>query len=303
MNFDVTILGSNSAVFNHGRHPTSQVVNINNTLFLVDCGEGTQERLAENKIKWFRIDYIFISHLHGDHYFGLIGLLTTFNLLKRTGKLTIFGPKELKKILDVQLKASNTKLLFDLKFVATNDNDRNLLLDIPVCTVYSLPLKHKIPTTGFLFVEKTETRQLDLQKLAKHTIDKTHYKWLKQGYDVQNKEGKTIRNQSVTTQGKTPRSYAFCTDTQYHLPLVKSIKNVSLLYHESTFLEEDKTRAKETFHTTALQAAKIAKKANAGKLLLGHFSSRYIDLSVLEVEAKTVFKNTELALEGKVFKL
>lgn len=303
MNFDVTILGSNSAVFNHGRHPTSQVVNIDNTLFLVDCGEGTQERLAENKIKWFRIDYIFISHLHGDHYFGLIGLLTTFNLLKRTGKLTIFGPKELKKILDVQLKASNTKLLFDLKFVATNDNDRNLLLDIPECTVYSLPLKHKIPTTGFLFVEKTETRQLDLQKLAKHTIDKTHYKWLKQGYDVQNKEGKTIRNQSVTTQGKTPRSYAFCTDTQYHLPLVKSIKNVSLLYHESTFLEEDKTRAKETFHTTALQAAKIAKKANAGKLLLGHFSSRYIDLSVLEVEAKTVFKNTELALEGKVFKL
>lgn len=303
MNFDVTILGSNSAVFNHGRHPTSQVVNIDNTLFLVDCGEGTQERLAENKIKWFRIDYIFISHLHGDHYFGLIGLLTTFNLLKRTGKLTIFGPKELKKILDVQLKASNTKLLFDLKFVATNDNDRNLLLDIPECTVYSLPLKHKIPTTGFLFVEKTETRQLDLQKLAKHTIDKTHYKWLKQGYDVQNKEGKTIRNQSVTTQGKTPRSYAFCTDTQYHLPLVKSIKNASLLYHESTFLEEDKTRAKETFHTTALQAAKIAKKANAGKLLLGHFSSRYIDLSVLEAEAKTVFKNTELALEGKVFKL
>jgi len=303
LNFDVTILGSNSAVFNHGRHPTSQVVNIDNTLFLVDCGEGTQERLAENKIKWFRIDYIFISHLHGDHYFGLIGLLTTFNLLKRTGKLTIFGPKELKKILDVQLKASNTKLLFDLKFVATNDNDRNLLLDIPECTVYSLPLKHKIPTTGFLFVEKTETRQLDLQKLAEHTIDKTHYKWLKQGYDVQNKEGKTIRNQSVTTQGKTPRSYAFCTDTQYHLPLVKSIKNVSLLYHESTFLEEDKTRAKETFHTTALQAAKIAKKANAGKLLLGHFSSRYIDLSVLEVEAKTVFKNTELALEGKVFKL
>lgn len=303
MNFDVTILGSNSAVFNHGRHPTSQVVNINNTLFLVDCGEGTQERLAENKIKWFRIDYIFISHLHGDHYFGLIGLLTTFNLLKRTGKLAIFGPKELKKILDVQLKASNTKLLFDLKFVATNDNDRNLLLDIPECTVYSLPLKHKIPTTGFLFVEKTETRQLDLQKLAKHTIDKTHYKWLKQGYDVQNKEGKTIRNQSVTTQGKTPRSYAFCTDTQYHLPLVKSIKNASLLYHESTFLEEDKTRAKETFHTTALQAAKIAKKANAGKLLLGHFSSRYIDLSVLEAEAKTVFKNTELALEGKVFKL
>jgi ribonuclease Z len=303
LNFDVTILGSNSAVFNHGRHPTAQVVNLNNTLFLVDCGEGTQERLAENKIKWFRIDYIFISHLHGDHYFGLIGLLTTFNLLKRTGKLTIFGPKELKKILDVQLKASKTTLLFDLKFVSTDDTAKNLLLDIPECCVYSLPLKHKIPTTGFLFVEKTETRQLDLIKLAKYDIEKTHFKWLKQGYDVQDKQGKTIKNKTVTTAGKTPRSYAFCSDTQYHLPLIKSIKQVSLLYHESTFLDLDKARAKETFHTTALQAAKIAEKSNATKLLLGHFSSRYIDLSILEEEAKTIFKNTELALEGKVFKL
>jgi ribonuclease Z len=213
LNFEVTILGSNSAVFNHGRHPTSQVVNINNTLFLVDCGEGTQERLAEFKIKWFRIEYVFISHLHGDHYFGLIGLLTTFNLLKRTDKLTIFGPKGLKKIIDVQLKASNTTLHFDWKFIATNDTGKHLILDVPQCSVYSIPLKHKIPTTGFLFVEKTESRQLDLNKMAKYSIEKAHYKWLKLGYDVHDKNGKLIKNKLLTGAGKTPRSYAFCSDT------------------------------------------------------------------------------------------
>lgn len=303
MNFEVTILGSNSAVFNHGRHPTSQVVTIHNTLFLIDCGEGTQERLAENKIKWFRIEYIFISHLHGDHYFGLIGLLTTFNLLKRKERLTVFGPKELKKIIEVQLKASNTTLQFELKFIATQNQSKQQLLDLSVCSVYSFPLKHKIPTTGFLIVEKTESRQLDLEKIAKYNIDKSHYKWLKLGYDVHDKNGKLIKNKLLTTKGKTPRSYAFCSDTSFHLSLVKHIKEVSLLYHEATFLDEDKARAKETFHSTAIHAAKIAERAKAHKLLIGHFSSRYTDLSILEEEAKTVFKNTELAIEGKVFKV
>ena len=301
--FDITILGSNSAIFNHGRHPTAQVVNINNACFLVDCGEGTQERLYENKIKWFKIDHIFISHLHGDHYFGLIGLLTTFNLLKRTPKLTVFGPKELKKIIDIQLKVSNTKMNYELKFVATKDDEKRLLLDLPECSVYSIPLHHKLPTTGFLFAEKTEPRLLDLEKIKKYTIAKTDFKLLKQGLDVLDKDGRKVKNSAVTTKGKTPRSYAFCSDTMYHVPLVKAIKNVDLLYHEATFLHEDLQRAKETTHSTALQAAQIAKKANAKKLLLGHFSSRYIDLSVLENEAKTVFENVELAIEGGVFKV
>ncbi len=303
MNFDITILGSNSAVFNHGRHPTSQVVNVQNVHFLVDCGEGTQERLHENKIKWFKIDYIFISHLHGDHYYGLIGLLTTFNLLKRPNKLTIFAPKELKKIIDIQLKASNTKLNYELKFVTTKDDDKKLILDLPECSVYSISLKHKLPTTGFLFTEKTEPRLLDLDKLAKFDIAMSNYKLLKHGADVKDTSGKKIKNSLVTTKGKTPRSYAFISDTMYHFPLVKVIKNVDLLYHEATFLHEDLKRAKETQHSTALQAAQIAKKVNAKKLLLGHFSSRYIDLSVLENEAKTVFKNVELAIEGEVFKV
>lgn len=303
MIFDVTILGSNSAIFNHGRHPTSQIVNINNIHFLVDCGEGTQERLHENKIKWFKIDYILISHLHGDHYFGLIGLLTTFNLLKRSTALTIYGPKELKKIIDLQLKISNTQLNFKLKFVFTKDDKKQLIIDIPECMVYSLPLKHKLPTTGFLFEEKTDPRQLNLDKIKKYSIAKTDFKFLKLGLDIKDKDGKIIKNSIVTIKGRSPRSYAFCSDTMHHLPLVKSIKNVDVLYHEATFLQEEVKRATETQHSTALQAARIAKKANAKKLLLGHFSSRYINLSDLEDEAKTVFGNVELAIEGKVFKV
>jgi ribonuclease Z len=255
------------------------------------------------KIKWFKIEYIFISHLHGDHYFGLIGLLTTFNLLKRTTKLTVFGPKELKKIIDIQLRTSNTQLNYELKFVSTKDDEKKMLLDLPECTVYSIPLKHKLPTTGFLFKEKNESRQLDLEKIKKYSIAKTDFKLLKQGFDVKDKQGKPVKNSSVTTKGKTPRSYAFCSDTMYHLPLVKMIKNVDVLYHEATFLHEDLQRAKETTHSTALQAAQIAKKVNAKKLLLGHFSSRYIDLSVLGNEAKTVFEHVELAIEGEVFKV
>ncbi|HNY55158.1 MAG TPA: ribonuclease Z, partial [Chitinophagales bacterium] len=247
--FDITILGSNSAIFNHGRHPTAQVVNINNACFLVDCGEGTQERLYENKIKWFKIDHIFISHLHGDHYFGLIGLLTTFNLLKRTAKLTVFGPKELKRIIDIQLKVSNTKMNYELKFVATKDDEKQLLLDLPECSVYSIPLHHKLPTTGFLFAEKTEPRLLDLEKIKKYAIAKTDFKLLKQGLDVLDKDGRKVKNSAVTTKGKTPRSYAFCSDTMHHLPLVKAIKNVDVLYHEATFLHEDLQRAKETTHS------------------------------------------------------
>ncbi|MFN8294644.1 MAG: ribonuclease Z [Chitinophagales bacterium] len=300
-NFDITILGSNSAIFNHGRHPTAQVVTINNIHFLVDCGEGTQERLHENKIKWFKIDYILISHLHGDHYYGLIGLLTTFNLLKRKNKLTIFGPKDLKKIIDLQLKVANTKLNYELRFETTKDDEKRLLLDLPECLVYSFPLKHKLPTTGFLFTEKNELRQLNLEKLKKYSIAKTDFKLLKQGFDVLDKTGRKVKNSNVTTKGKQQRSYAFCSDTMYHLPLVKMIKNVDVLYHEATFLHEDLQRAVETTHSTAKQAGQIAKKVNAKKLLLGHFSSRYIDLSVLQNEAKTTFENVELAIEGEVF--
>ncbi|MBK6273210.1 MAG: MBL fold metallo-hydrolase [Saprospirales bacterium] len=220
--------------------------------------------MHENKVKWFKIDHIFISHLHGDHYFGLIGLITTFNLLKRSNRLTIFGPNELKKIIALQLKASNTLLNYELKFVATKDDEKRLVLDLPECLVYSIPLKHKLPTTGFLFLEKTEPRLLDLGKLSNYDIAKSDYKLLKHGADVKDTSGKKIKNNIVTTKGKIPRSYAFCSDTMYHLPLVKAIKNVDVLYHEATFLHADLQRAKETTHSTALQAAQIAKKLMPG---------------------------------------
>ena len=299
--FNVTILGSNSAIYNHGRHPTAQFVDFNTVHLLIDCGEGTQERLLENKIKWFKIDYIFISHLHGDHYYGLIGLITTFNLLKRKNKLTIFCPKDLRKIIDIQLKTANTTLNYELKFNALKQDAKNLILDLPECLVYSFPLNHRIPTNGFLFQTKNDLRTLDLDKLNKYDIDKAFYKFLNEGNDVVDKQGKKIKNSSVTKKGKTPKTYAFCSDTVYDVSLVKHIKNVDLLYHESTFLHRDKVRAQETMHTTALQAAQIAKKAKVKKLLLGHFSSRYYHLSELEEEAKTVFEDVELALEGKRF--
>ncbi len=299
--FQITILGSNSAIFNHGRHPSAQFVQIQNQHFLIDCGEGTQERMHENKVKWFKIDYIFISHLHGDHYFGLIGLLTTFNLLKRKNKLTIFAPKELKKIIQQQLKVSNTTLNFDLKFIATQTDDKYCILDIPECTVYSFPLNHRIPTTGFLITSKTIQRKLDLEKIQQFQIDKTQYKFLIDGEDVLDVNGKKIKNSWVTQKGKPTRSYAYCSDTVYDVQIVQYIKNANLLYHEATFLHQDKVRAKETMHTTALQAAQIAKKAKVQKLILGHFSSRYYHLSELEEEAKTVFENTALAIEGNIF--
>lgn len=299
--FQITILGSNSAIFNHGRHPSAQFVQIQNQHFLIDCGEGTQERMHENKVKWFKIDYIFISHLHGDHYFGLIGLLTTFNLLKRKNKLTIFAPKELKKIIQQQLKVSNTTLNFDLKFIATQTDDKYCILDIPECTVFSFPLNHRIPTTGFLITSKTIQRKLDLEKIQQFQIDKTQYKFLIDGEDVLDVNGKKIKNSWVTQKGKPTRSYAYCSDTVYDVQIVQYIKNANLLYHEATFLHQDKVRAKETMHTTALQAAQIAKKAKAQKLILGHFSSRYYHLSELEEEAKTVFENTALAIEGNIF--
>ncbi len=299
--FQITILGSNSAIFNHGRHPSAQFVQIQNQYFLIDCGEGTQERMHENKVKWFKIDYIFISHLHGDHYYGLIGLLTTFNLLKRKNKLTIFAPNELKKIIQQQLKVSNTTLNFDLKFIATQTDDKYCILDLPECSVFSFPLNHRIPTTGFLIASKTMQRKLDLEKIQQYRIDKTQYKLLIDGEDVMDVNGKKIKNSWVTQKGKPTRSYAYCSDTVYDVQVVKYIKNANLLYHEATFLHQDKVRAKETLHTTALQAAQIAKKAKVHKLILGHFSSRYMQLDELEEEAKTVFENTELAIEGKTF--
>jgi ribonuclease Z len=302
-NFDITILGSNSAISEFGRHPTSQVVQINNQLFLIDCGEGTQERLLEYKIKWFNINHIFISHLHGDHYFGLIGLITTYNLLKRKQKLTIYAAPQLKDIIEIQLNVSSTILNYELVFVATKDDTAYKIFENEQVAVTSFPLVHRIPTTGFLFTQKSSERKLLLEKVAPFDIDKSDYKLLKQGIDITDKNGNIIKATEVTGEPHTSRSYAFCSDTMYNENIIEHIKNVDLLYHEATFLHESVERAVQTKHSTALQAAQIAKLANAKQLIIGHFSSRYYHLSVLLDEAKTVFEYVKLAIEGEVFEV
>ena len=303
MNFDITILGSNSAITEHGRHPTSQVVNISNHHFLVDCGEGTQERLLENKVKWFAINEIFISHLHGDHYFGLIGLITTYNLLKRKQTLTIYAPATLKEIIEIQLNVSNTKLCYDLVFITTQDDKLYKIFENEHVEIFSFPLSHRIPTTGFLFKQKIGVRKLLIEKLDDSKIEKSDFKLLKQGIDITDKDGNIIHAKDVTEAPTKPLSYAFCSDTMYDESIVEYINEVDLLYHEATFLHEAIERAIQTKHSTALQAAQIAKLANAKKLIIGHFSSRYYQLSVLTDEAKTVFDNVELAIEGEIFKV
>ncbi len=300
-NFDVTILGSNSAISDHGRHPTSQVIQIYNQVFLMDCGEGTQLRLLQEKIKWFSINHIFISHLHGDHYFGLIGLITTYNLLKRKQSLTIYAPAPLKDIIEIQLNVSNTVLCYELNFVVTKDDAFYKLFENELVEVFSFPLVHRIPTTGFLFKQKEGDRKLLIEKAAHLDIDKSDYKLLKQGIDVTDKIGNVIKSADFTDAPHAARSYAFCSDTMYDESIVKYIKGVDLLYHEATYLHDSVDRATQTKHSTALQAAKIAKQAHAKKLIIGHFSSRYYHLSVLLDEAKTVFENVELAIEGEVF--
>ncbi len=269
----------------------------------MDCGEGTQQRMLQYKVKWFRIDHIFISHLHGDHYYGLLGLLTTYNLLKRTQPLTVFGPAILKDIIDLNLKASQTKLNYELKFEATSDKGFNRVFENDAVEIYSFPLIHKIPTTGFLFKQKSGERKLLIDKLEGLDIDKTFYKELKHGKDIKDRNGNVISADEVTEPPHTPRTYAFCSDTLYTETILEYINGVDLLYHEATYLHEVLHRAEETKHSTALQAAQMAKKANAQKLLLGHFSSRYLHLEILLHEAKTVFQDTELAIEGETFKV
>lgn len=299
MDFELTILGSNSALAQHGRFPTAHLLQIHNQYYLIDCGEGTQDRLKLYNTKWFKINHIFISHLHGDHYFGLIGLLTTFGMLRRTEPLTLIGPPQLLQIIQVQFDASDTKLNYQLNFIPTKADGFYKILDNPSIEVYSFPLNHKIATTGFLFIEKKQIRKLNIEKIAGLPIDYKKYKLLQEGFDIEDEKGHHYKNEELTLAPKAPRKFAFCSDTMYDESIIDYIKEVDLLYHEATFMENAAQRAIETKHSTAQQAATIAQKANVKKLLIGHYSSRYKDLTPLLEEAKTVFKETQLSKEGE----
>jgi len=299
--FEVTILGNTSSIPVHGRNHTAQVVRFGQECLLIDCGEGTQIQMRRYKVKSSRITHIFISHLHGDHYLGLMGVLSSYNLSKRTKPLTIFGPKGLDEIITTQFRWSNTKLTYPLAFVETRPDGLNLLLDHPRFTVSSFPLTHRLPTTGFLIQEKEGFRSLIKEKLAEKKIPLAAIQSLRKGENFKDNDGAVYTLEEYTHPHPPLRSYAFCSDTCYEPALARYLSKPTLLYHESTFMELDAARAAVTFHSTARQAAEIANLIRAKSLLLGHFSSRYVDLQPMLEEAQTVFPTAALSEEGQSY--
>jgi ribonuclease Z len=301
MSFDVTILGCSSATPTIDRHPSAQVVNIRETLLLVDCGESTQNQLLRYRISHQRIKHVFISHLHGDHYLGLNGLLATMNFQGREEDLHIYGPSPLEKMIHDHFEYSGTRLRFGLYFHKVSYQGTALLCDEEDFTVESIVLRHRIPTTGFIFREKKGLRHIHAQACREFDIPFAYFQELKEGKDYTAKNGRIIPNHQLTTDADEPRSYAYVSDTRYFPQLAQEIAGISLLYHESTFLHELLDRAEETLHTTAYEAGCMARLAKVKQLLLGHFSARYRDLTLLMSEARENFENTKLAIEGEKF--
>jgi ribonuclease Z len=299
--FELLILGSSAATPTSTRNPTAQLLNIAERFFLIDCGEGTQIQLRKYKTRFQSVNHIFISHLHGDHILGLPGLLASMNLLGRQNDLTIYAPKELEEMILTIHRFSDAHLNYQLHFIHTQDKVKQKLWEDDKVEVYSIPLQHRIATTGFLFKEKPLPRSIDKYKLQKMDVSFAEIHKLKQGFDAIDNNGNTIKNETLTIDPPKTRSYAFCSDTRFFEALANDIKDVNLLYHESTFLENKKDRAAQTFHSTACQAAKMAILCSAQKLILGHFSARYDDLNLFLEEAIPVFAQTELAKEGTVF--
>ncbi len=297
----LTIIGCYSATPRALNNTTSQVLEIKGNMFLIDCGEGTQVQLRKHKIKFNRIKHIFISHLHGDHFFGLVGLISTFRLLTRETDLHIYGPKGIKEVITLQLKLADSWTNYKLIFHELTSNTSELIYEDNKVKVFTIPLNHRVYTNGFLFQEKEGARKLNVGAAEDANINIAYYRKLVQGFDVENEDGVLIKNESVTFPGPPPKSYAFCSDTMYKEDIVPIIKDVDVLYHEATFLEKHAHLAPKTKHTTAKEAASIAKQANAGTLLLGHYSTRYEDLNEFKHEAEEVFESVELCEDGKVF--
>ena len=297
--FGITILGNNSALPAHGRHPTAQVITFSDQVFLIDCGEGTQMQLSAYKVKRSRINHIFISHMHGDHYFGLPGLITSMGLLGREMPLHLYAPPELLPILNLQFEAANTTLPFTLHFHAIQSAGN--LVEEKKFKVACFPVKHRIPCWGFLFTEKKQPRKLVIEAVIAAGIPTAFYPQLQMGENYTNKNGRVVENETVTVPATPGRSYAFCADTIFDPDLCTVVKGVNLLYHEATYLHDLEERAKARFHTTAFQAGSIAKAADVQRLIIGHFSSKYDHLDDFETEARTAFPSTDLAIEGVTY--
>lgn len=297
--FEITTLGTGAALPARGRFPSAQLLNVHEALYLIDCGEGTQERLRMAGVNFMRIGHIFISHMHGDHYFGLMGLISSMHLMGRQTPLHVHGPPELKPIIDIQLRASKTYLRYDLQVHALQAESGIVAHVDPHVTVTLLALKHRVPCTGFLFQESRAARSLRLEML--YLIPHFKRTDIKAGKDLVFPDGTTFTNAQLTLDPPTPRSYAYCSDTAYEPALIPFIQGVDLLYHEATFGVGLEARARETMHTTTAQAAQLAKDADVKKLLLGHFSSRYHNSDQLLFEAQQVFPDTIASVDGHTY--
>ncbi|MBJ11195.1 MAG: ribonuclease Z [Flavobacteriales bacterium] len=303
MPFRVTILGSNSAIPTTKRKPTAQLLNVAERFLLIDCGEGTQMQLRKYKIKMQRISHVFISHLHGDHYFGLIGLISTMHLLGRKKELHVYADPQLKEIIMIQLEASKTELAYPLFFHPLDYKNLKLLFEDEKIQVKSFPLKHSIACCGFLVEERQLERRMISEAIMEHKIPVNCIPGIKAGGDFTKSDGTIISHWELTKSAHRARSYAFCSDTAYSEDIVPIIQGVDLLYHEATFKNDLQDRAAYTFHSTTGQAAEIAKLAEVRRLVVGHYSQRYNDLSCLLNEVQEVFPNAELAEEGKIFEI
>jgi len=297
----LNILGCHSATPLENAHTTSQVLEVKDHLFLIDCGEGTQIQLRQQKIKFSRIKHIFISHLHGDHFYGLVGLVSTFRLLGRTADLHIYGPKGIKEVLTLQLKLANSWTDYNLFFHELEKKESELIFEDDSLKIHTIPLDHRVYTNGFLFEEKPGLRRLDKEKIKNYNIPHYDFQNLKLGKDLVLEDGTVLKNETVTLDPNPIKRYAFCSDTAYNESIAPLIKEVDLLYHEATFLNAHENLAKKTKHSTAEQAAKIAQLAQVNRLVLGHFSSRYREKNNFIAEASPFFDVVELAADGKIF--
>ncbi|MFK5973563.1 MAG: ribonuclease Z [Flavobacteriaceae bacterium] len=295
------ILGCYAATPRTFTNPTSQVLELKNHMFLIDCGEGTQVQLRKNKLKFSRINHIFISHLHGDHFFGLPGLISTFRLLGREKEIHIYGPKGIKEAITLLLKLGNSWTNYPLLFHELTSKEPQLIFEDEKITVETIPLTHRVYTNGFLFREKLSNRKLNIEAVAKYKIDKAYFQKIKRGKDITLEDGTVIANSKLTHNPPKSKSYAYCSDTAYEPNIVQQITGVDVLYHESTFLESEAHLSVKTKHATAKEAATIAKAANVGTLVLGHYSTRYKSIDLFKEEAETIFSEVELADDGKIF--
>jgi ribonuclease Z len=303
MTFELTILGSGSALPTSRRYPTAQALNVLERFFLIDCGEGTQLQVRKARVKLGKLNTIFISHLHGDHVFGLFGLLSSFNLLGRRNDLTLYGPPGLDNVLGFFRSQFAEELQYKIYFKPLESRTFHQIYEDNVSEVFAFPLKHRIPCWGYLFKEKQKEPNIIKEAIQKYNLGIKDIVKIKSGAEIFTSDGEIVSRGELIIEAKEPRSYAYCSDTAYYERITKWVEGVDLLYHEATFCDADRKIAKQTGHSTASQAALIAKNAGAKKLLLGHFSNRYADLTLLLNEARTIFPNSFLSEDLEVYKV